>query len=143
MLTQHFHIDEFIDSQVAARQGIDNTPDEATIGRIYVTALGMEVVRNYLGSVPILISSGYRSPALNAAVGGSKTSDHLLGQACDFTCPSFGTPAQVMAALVKSDIQDHQIILEFQKWVHISFRRGDSNKRQALVIDSTGTRSWV
>lgn len=143
MLTQHFHIDEFVDSQTAARQGIDNTPDEATIGRIYVTALGMEVVRNYLGSVPVLISSGYRSPALNAAVGGSKTSDHMLGQACDFTCPSFGTPAQVMAALVKSDIQYDQCILEFNRWVHISFKSNDKNRRQALVIDSTGTRSFA
>ena len=141
MLTQNFHISEFVESQTAARQGIDNTPDEATVGRIFVTALGMEAVRSYLGGKPILISSGYRSPALNEAVGGSKTSDHMLGQACDFTCPSFGTPAQIVTALIESDIQWDQCILEFSRWVHISF--SSRNRRQALVIDSTGTRSWA
>jgi len=59
----------------------------------------------------------------------------------DFTCPKFGTPAQIVAALVESDIQFDQVILEFQRWVHISF--SPRNRRQALVIDKTGTRSFA
>ena len=141
MLTKNFDLSEFIDSQTAARQRIDNTPPVEVFKALTITAQGMEQVRAYLGNKPILISSGYRSPALNAAVGGSQGSQHLLGQAVDFTCPGFGTPAQVMAALVESDIQYDQCLLEFGRWIHISF--SDRNRRQALVIDSQGTRSYT
>ena len=141
MLTKNFDLSEFIDSQTAARQRIDNTPPVEVFKALTITAQGMEQVRAYLGNKPILISSGYRSPALNAAVRGSQGSQHLLGQAVDFTCPGFGTPAQVMAALVESDIQFDQCLLEFGRWIHISF--SDRNRRQALVIDSQGSRSYT
>jgi len=59
----------------------------------------------------------------------------------DFTCPQFGTPAEVMSAIVQSKIQYDQVILEFNRWVHISF--SPRNRRVALVIDKTGTRSFT
>jgi zinc D-Ala-D-Ala carboxypeptidase len=141
MLTENFDQSEFTFSQTAARLGIDNTPPEDVLANLHETALGMEEVRTWLGKRPILISSGYRSPALNAAVQGSQGSQHLLGQAVDFTCPQFGTPAEVMSAIVQSKIQYDQVILEFNRWVHISF--SPRNRRVALVIDKTGTRAWA
>jgi hypothetical protein len=140
-LSTNFQLDELTHSQTASRQGIDNTPDAATIERMKVTAYGLELVRKELGNKPILISSGYRSPSLNAAVGGRSSSQHILGQAVDFTCPTFGTPTEIVRRLVDSDIQFDQVIVEFSRWVHISF--SDRNRRHALVIDSKGSREFV
>ena len=136
-ISTHFSLDEFINSQTAARQGIDNTPTDAVICSLQRTALGLELVRTLLGA-PIIISSGYRSPALNKAVGGAANSQHLTGEAVDFTCPGFGTPAQVASAIKWSTIPFGQVIEEFSRWVHISFDQ--NNRRQALVIDGNGTR---
>lgn len=140
-LSTNFTLEEMTDSQTAARQGIDNQPDPASLERLKATAYGMELVRKELGNRPILISSGYRSAALNKAVGGAQGSQHLLGQAVDFTCPTFGTPAEIVRRLVDSDIQFDQVIVEFGRWVHISF--SDRNRRHALVIDRNGTREFA
>ena len=146
-LSSHFTLEELCDSQTAARQGIDNTPDERTIEALKLTCYGLEEVRKELGDKPILISSGYRSPALNAAVGGRSSSQHILGQAVDFTCPRFGTPAEIVRKIVGSGIQYDQCILEFfdpirkTGWVHISF--SNRNRRHALVIDKNGTREFA
>lgn len=139
-LSDHFTIDEFTLSQTAARLGISNDPPPEVISHLQTTAMGMELVRESLGNVPILISSGYRCPALNAEVHGQPGSQHLLGEAVDFTAPTFGNPSDVMRHLVDSDVPYDQIILEFGRWVHISFSLKD--RRQALIIDRSGTREW-
>lgn len=136
----HFTRDEFTLSQTAVRMGIANDPGPKEIKALTVTAQGLELVRDLLGGVPILISSGYRSPALNAAVRGSQGSQHLLGEAVDFTAPTFGSPAEVVAAIVASEIPYDQVILEFGRWIHISF--SERNRKQALIIDSMGTRKY-
>lgn len=146
-LSTNFTLDEFTNSQTAERNGIDNTPPDSMLPTLRQTAYGLELVRTLLNNKPILISSGYRSPALNAAAGGAQGSQHLLGEACDFTCPTYGTPEQVVRAIVASKIPFDQVILEYynpQKrtgWVHISFSA--KNRRQALTIDKMGTRPFV
>lgn len=140
-LSTNFTLDEFTNSQTAERNGIDNTPPDNMLPTLRQTAYGLELVRTLLNNKPILISSGYRSPALNAAAGGAKGSQHLLGEACDFTCPSYGTPEQVVRAIVASSIPFDQVIHEFGRWVHISF--GSRNRRQALTIDKMGTRPFA
>lgn len=140
-LSTNFTLDEFTHSQIAARQGIDNSPPDSMLPTLRQTAYGLELVRTLLNNKPILISSGYRSAALNAAAGGAQGSQHLLGQAADFTCPAYGTPEQVVRALVASAIPFDQVIHEFGRWVHISFR--EKNRRQALTIDAKGTRPFV
>lgn len=140
-LSTNFTLEELTDSQTAARQGINNVPDSPTLERLKLTCYGLEEVRKELGDKPILISSGYRSAALNSAVGGQPGSQHLLGQAVDFTCPAFGTPQQIVERLKESAIQFDQVILEFNRWVHISF--SDRNRRHALVIDKNGTREFA
>jgi hypothetical protein len=78
----------------------------------------LEKVRALLGSRPVLVSSGYRSPGVNAAVGGARDSLHLQGLAADFTCPSFGAPRAICLKIADSDLQFDQLICE-GTWVHI------------------------
>jgi zinc D-Ala-D-Ala carboxypeptidase len=139
-LSANFTVDEFVASQTAAREGIDNDLPIELLPAAKRTAYGLEMVRTLLGDKPILISSGYRSAALNAAVKGSMGSQHLVAEAVDFTCPSFGTPAQIVNTLVKSQLYYDQCILEFGRWVHISFN--ERNRKQALIIDKDGTRAY-
>lgn len=140
-LSTHFTLDELTHSQEAARSGIENTPDEATVDRLKATCYGLEEVRTLLGGKPILISSGYRCIDLNRLLGSKDTSQHVRGEAVDFTCPTFGTPAEIVRKIIASGIQYDQVIAEFGRWVHISF--SDRNRKQALVIDASGTRSFA
>lgn len=142
-LSEHFTLEELTASQTARRLGIDNTPPKDVLENLTYTANKMEQVRELLGNNPIVISSGYRSPAVNKAVGSkSKKSQHLSGQAIDFTCPKFGSPRKIVEAITKSNISYDQVIHEFDEWVHISFTKSD-NRKQALTIDSQGTRLFA
>jgi len=140
-LSAHFTLEELTISQNAARLGLDNTPGPDIIANLRRTALGLELVRALTGA-PIIISSGYRSPLVNKAVGGATKSQHLTGQAADITAPGFGTPEQLVSAIVGSTIPFDQCILEFGAWCHISFVT-DAPRRQALIIDHAGTRPFV
>ena len=95
-LTPHFSVEEFVASQTADRRDIDNSLTSNLLASARNTCNGLEQVRSLLGNLPILISSGYRSPELNRAVGGSKSSQHMLAQAVDFTCPGFGSVADTI-----------------------------------------------
>jgi zinc D-Ala-D-Ala carboxypeptidase len=141
-LSDHFTLDELTVSQTAARLGLDNTPSEDVIAALKRTAHGLEMVRAYV-QAPIIVSSGYRSPLVNRAVGGSPNSQHIKGEAADFTAPGFGQPEMIMRAILRSTrpIPFDQLILEFGRWVHISFSQAP--RRQALVIDHAGTRSFA
>lgn len=132
-----FTYEEMTVSQTAARKGIDNKPTGAALTNLAKTAGNMVAVRLLLGNKPIIVSSGYRSPALNAVVGGSDTSAHTLGFAVDFTCPGFGTPLQIAKYIEQSGLQYDQLIHEFNSWVHISF--DPRMRRQELTITSSGT----
>ena len=134
-LSKNFSLDEFTFSQTASRVGIDNTPTEEVLENLKHTAENMEKVRKILG-YPILISSGYRSPALNRTIGGAKNSQHMQGEAVDFTCPKFGTPREIVNKLKDYDLPFSQLILEYERWVHISFTKG-SNRKQVLVIGTS------
>lgn len=140
-LSAHFALAEFVTSQTAARKGIDNTPPANVLAALKRTAQGLEAVRVRLGCAPISVTSGYRSPALNAAIGGSENSQHMTGEAADIICPRFGTPTEVATALRDSGIAYDQLILEYPGrggWVHISF--SDRPRGHALQIDAHGTR---
>lgn len=141
MLSPHFSLEEFLASQTAAREGIDNSPSPEHLENLKRTAAVMEKVRELLGNKPIIVSSGYRSPALNAAVGGSSTSAHCFGLACDFQCPAFGTPHEICETLQACVMQlgIDQLIDEYPPggWVHIGLREGDP-RHQVATIDSRG-----
>ena len=139
-LSTHFTLDEMTLSQTADRRSIDNTPPPSIVEALKKTALGLEGVRTLLGA-PIVISSGYRSPLLNQVVGGTKNSQHTTGQAVDFIAPGYGSPAEIVRTIVKAGLAFDQCILEFDRWVHISF--SDRPRRQALIIDRNGTRAFA
>ena len=142
MLSPHFALSEFCVSDTAARRGIDNTPPGHVIQALERTALGLEAVRVRLGTAPITITSGYRSLPLNRLIGSRDSSQHVMGEAADFICPRFGTPAEIVAAVRDSGIPFDQLILEYARngggWVHMSFT--DRPRRMALEIDAQGTR---
>jgi uncharacterized protein YcbK (DUF882 family) len=145
-LTTHFTLSEFTDSQTAARKGLHNVPSSHSQEHknIQRTAEVMEQVRFILGNKPILISSGYRSPPVNAAVGGSKSSAHMSGLAVDFSCPGFGTPKHICKTLEPHmrELGIDQLINEFPPsgWVHLGLSSGQP-RCQCLTIDTNGTRS--
>ena len=146
-LTPHFSVEEFTASQTADRRDIDNSLTSNLLASARNTCNGLEQVRSLLGNLPILISSGYRSPELNRAVGGSKGSQHMLAQAADFTCPGFGSVADIIEKIKQSDIPYDQLIREFatapgRGWVHISFTMLPPRK-QVLIIDQDGTRAYA
>jgi zinc D-Ala-D-Ala carboxypeptidase len=145
-LTDNFTLEEFTISETAARMGIDNVPLAGTQERknIQRTAEIMEKVRIVLGEKPVFISSGYRSPKVNAAVGGSKSSAHMSGLAADFYCPDFGTPLQICKKLEPHmrELRIDQLIHEYGTWVHLGLNgHGTDPRHMAMTIDGKGTRN--
>ena len=74
-------------------------------------------------------------------IGSKPSSQHTKGEAVDFTSKTFGTPKQIIQCILDKGIEFDQLILEYDSWVHISFVDYNS-RRQALVIDNTGTRAF-
>lgn len=137
-LSPHFHLDEFTVSQEAARRGIDNTPTDEVIPRLELLARHLELVRTILGGHPIILTSGYRCDELNTAIGGSRTSAHLRGDAADFICPRFGTPLAICRALaIQEDLPFDQLIEE-GGWVHLGFAREGARPRRQVLTKRPG-----
>jgi hypothetical protein len=118
-------------SETAAERGIDNTPPPDVVANLRLLARGLDRVRRLLGE-PLEISSGYRSPVLNVAVGGAPRSQHTEGLAVDFACPRFGTPLDIARAIAASNIDYDTVLLEYGRWVHLSFAR--EPRRRLLTI---------
>jgi zinc D-Ala-D-Ala carboxypeptidase len=136
MLLSRFHgLDELIRSETAQLERIDNTPPPDLLPNLQLLAQGLDAVVDLLGH-RLEISSGYRCPALNERVGGAPASQHVLGLAADFTCEAYGPPAVVALAIVRSAISFDQCILEFGRWVHLSF--SPHPRRRTLTIYTTG-----
>lgn len=121
-LSEHFTLEEAIYSPTAINRGIDNHPTLEALERMKYTAIKMEAVRQVLGNKAIYVTSWYRGPLLNKAVGGVPNSQHSKGEAVDFICQGYGNPKQICKALI-----DHKDVLEYDQlileptWVHISF----------------------
>ncbi len=132
-LSEHFTLEELVFSQTAARKKIDNTPPPEIVANLTRLANTLEIVRSQLGDVQIQVSSGYRSPALNKAIGGAKKSLHMKGLAVDFTAPTFGTVLQTARRVAKIDLGYDQIIYEFGHWVHLGLQETDKAPRHQLL----------
>lgn len=115
-LSTHFTLAEL----TVTSTGLPNNPNAQQLARLISTAQAMEAVRKLLGH-PVRVNSGFRSAAVNKAVGGSPTSAHSLGYAVDFVCPAFGNPMSICKAIVAARIKFDQLIMERGRWVHISF----------------------
>lgn len=135
-LSPNFYLAELTVSETAERRGIANQPDTLALANLFKVAALLEQVRKAVGDKIVLVSSGYRGPELNAAVGGSKDSDHMRGEAADFRVPSFGSPLQVCRAIADSGIKFGQLIWE-GTWVHISIPDGSARDGEILTAHFT------
>ena len=129
-LSEHFELAEFLVSETAARRGIANEPTPEIIENLRrLCQLVLEPLRVKLAR-PVVITSGYRSPALNRAIGGSPTSHHMQGRAADLIVPGI-TPLAVCQAASQLKLPCVQIIHEFGRWAHLSVAA--SNERTQLL----------
>jgi zinc D-Ala-D-Ala carboxypeptidase len=124
-LTRSFTLDELTFSQMAARQGIANVPNDIQIAALQRLCDNvLQPLRDGLG-LPIVISSGFRCPALNRLVSGAADSQHLLGEAADIVCPAISAD-ELFKRVLALDLPFDQLIYEGGKecvWVHVSFRQ--------------------
>lgn len=148
-LSAHFTLEEMIFSDTALADGIDNTPSPEIVANLTRLAMFLEEVRAALGGHPLQITSGFRCPALNEAVGGVHDSEHLFGLAADFECPAVGTPLVICARLRGTPGLDYdQLINEADgrgdRWVHIGIAAIDKAPRlEVWTIDAEGTRQGL
>lgn len=132
-VSKHISIHEAITSPTALRLGIDNTPSPEVLATMKLTAKNVfEPLREWYGK-PIRINSFYRSAALNKAVKGSRTSQHIIGEAIDISAGSKVENKKLFDWLIKNVTFD-QVINEYDfTWVHVSYKK-TGNRKQVLKI---------
>ena len=146
-LTPHFTLAEMTRSGTAERLRMANDPDDAARAALQQTAEMLERIRAVLDA-PVIVTSAYRAPAVNRAVGGATTSDHMAGQAADILAPRFGTPyrvAKTLAPLVDK-LGIGQLILEGvggKQWVHVSTRPSSRAVNRVITITNAGVRAGI
>ena len=135
---RYFTIGELTESATARKYNIKNVPGVAELDNLNALVYNvLDPLREILGR-PIYVSSGYRCKELNAKVGGSKTSQHMSGQAADIYVKGFSN-ILIAKALVASLIQWDQLIieqgtLERPQWIHISYKKS-GNRNQILFYN--------
>lgn len=140
-LTEHFTLQEFTDSQIATRRRLDNTPAPRVIDNLKRVAEVLEQVRELIKR-PIVVSSGYRSPALNVAVGGASKSAHVQGLAADIN--AVGMSARDLAqTIAASPILFDQLILEGGSWVHIGLCEGVPRRQTSTAFFGPSGTTYV
>ena len=141
-LSPNFTLEELTHSEIAERNGLDNTPNADVKANLTRLARFLEEVRRVLGR-PIMVNSAYRSPAVNTVVGSKPTSQHCIGCAADIKVPGL-TPDNIVKELLKTNLEYDQLIREFDSWVHISIpnKFADKPRKQVLIIDKSGTRPY-
>jgi len=140
-LSIHFTLEELT---VTDHRELDNSPKQEEISNLQRLAQFLEQVKTALGGKPVMVNSAFRSKAVNDAVGSKDTSQHRLGCAADIRIPGM-TPDQVVRAIIAAGLPYDQIIREFDRWTHISVPNHSNHppRRQALIIDKTGTRVFA
>jgi zinc D-Ala-D-Ala carboxypeptidase len=147
-ISKHLSLAEVSRSETAKRKGINNTPSGEHLENFKKLAENVfEPIREHFG-VPIHISSGYRSKELNAAIGGSATSQHCSGEAIDIDMDGSAsgiTNAQVFN-FIKDNLNFDQLIWEFGSstnpdWVHVSYETTGKQRKQILKAVKSGSKT--
>jgi hypothetical protein len=147
-LSEHFTLDELT---TTSHRQFDNIPNEAETANLQRLAAFLEEVKTVLGDKPVMINSAFRSKAVNDAVGSKDSSQHRIGCAADIRIPGMN-PDEVCKAIIASGLPYDQIIREFYNpeakaggWTHISVpnTKDMTPRRQALIIDKSGTRAYA
>lgn len=132
-ISPHFTLDELLRSDYALRHGLPNTPSDLhVVGNLHVLASGLERCRMVLKQ-PLMITSGYRSPAVNKGIGGSPRSAHLRGLAADFRVPGMSPRDVCLALQAHPEVGFDQLIYEGQ-WTHVAFP--DSTAPAGVVLSA-------
>jgi zinc D-Ala-D-Ala carboxypeptidase len=147
-LTANFSLHELSKSETALRMGFDNTPDdEATENLRLLCEMVLQPVRDHYGK-GVKVNSAYRSPESNAAVGGSKTSDHCKGMAADIEIP--GVANADLAQFIMDNLDYTQLILEFYTpgipdsgWVHVSYDPNNLKKQELTATKVAGKTQYL
>ena len=134
-LSKNLSLREVTKSITAERLGINNAPDKEDIANLIEIATNVfQPLRDHF-DVPIAVSSGFRCKELNKAVGGSKTSEHMVGRALDLDADTHGgvTNKEVFE-FIRKNLEFNQLIWEFgndenPEWVHVSYHKGNNKKR--------------
>ena len=144
-LTPNFTLEELTHTD---HREFDNTPNDTELANLVRLADFLEQVKVVLGGKPIMVNSAFRCKQVNDAVGSKDTSQHRIGCAADIRVPGM-TPDQVVKAIIASGIGYDQVIREFATptgggWTHISVPNtvATAPRKQALVIDKSGTRAY-
>lgn len=147
-LSKNFSLPELTYSSTAVNKGIDNTPTPEVIASLQILVNNvLQPIREQIGK-PIKISSGYRSPAVNASVGGSTNSDHCRGQAADIEIA--GMANGDLAKWIKDNLKFTQLILEFYTqgvpdsgWVHVSYNPNDLKCQVLTAVKQNGKTVYL
>ena len=132
-ITKNFTLEELYASDVAKKKKINNTPDaQSIVNLVHLTTNVLQPLRDWYGK-PILIGSGYRSAALNKAVGGVKNSQHMSGQAVDLYIEGDRSKGWHWFEYIRDHLLFDQLIWEHNSkgtyWVHVSFAKGKNRKQ--------------
>ena len=147
-LSKNLSLAEVLRSESAKRNGISNTPTKEHLANLVSIALNVfQPIRDHF-LVPIHISSGYRSLALNRAVGGSNTSQHSKGQALDIDMDGTKITNKQIFDFIKDNIEFDQLIWEFgtdknPDWVHVSYAKGKNRKQILKAVRRNGKTSYI
>ena len=148
-LSKNLSLAEVIRSETAKRKGVSNLPTEAHIENFKLLAEKVfQPIREHFG-VPIHISSGYRSEALNKAIKGSNTSQHCTGEAIDIDMDATSVTNAEIFEYIKENLNFDQLIWEFgtdanPDWVHVSYESTGKQRKQILkAVKKGGATSYV
>ena len=133
-LSKNLSLSEVIKSNTAIKNGIDNSPTLEHLNNLEILAEKIfQPIREHFG-LPIGISSGYRSKALNKVIGGSKTSQHCSGQALDLDADIYGKVTnKEIFEFIRDNLDWDQLINEYNySWVHVSYKNKKENRKQVL-----------
>jgi zinc D-Ala-D-Ala carboxypeptidase len=136
-ISKYITYQEAVTSQTAIRKGINNTPNSNALINMQLLGIRVfDIVREHFKK-PIRVSSFYRSLLLNNAVGGSRTSQHVTGEAIDIQATKGFTNAQIFN-FIKDNLEFDQLIWEYgtkenPAWVHVSYRKS-GNRKQILYV---------
>ena len=147
-LSANFTLKELTKSDTATRLGLDNTPDDEALENLKTLCeMVLQPVRENFGK-SVTVNSGYRSPESNAAVGGSKTSDHCKGQAADIEINGVSNPD--LAQWIMDNLDYTQLILEFYTqgqpnsgWVHVSYDPNNLKKQELTAVKVAGKTQYL
>jgi hypothetical protein len=147
-LTANFSLHELTKSETALRMGLDNTPGPVETEYLKILAERvLQPIRDHFQK-GVKVNSGYRSPDSNAAVNGSRTSDHCKGQAADIEIP--GVPNAELAQWIMDNLDYTQLILEFYTpgipdsgWVHVSYNPDNLKKQELTAMKVAGKTQYV